>query len=220
MKRFIYLALTIVLVVLAALAWCEPADAAGPIVLDGQFNDWIGQAFVPDPQGDAGHSWNDLQAFYFATNPGDSTAYFMAQRWNAGRRAMTLHLLIDTNNNGVYINPGDRMLVVDYQVRGGGRVDVYLYTGAGAYIKTIASNMPWGEVNPGRQVEWGVSFADLGIAPYQTIRLQLQSIQDNSVDDTVAEVQWSPASALGYPLLAVLLGLGVVWLFYKRKQLQ
>ena len=174
----------------------------------------------PGPQGDAGHSWNDLQAFYFAANPGDSTAYFMAQRWEPGQKALTLHLLIDTNNNGLYTDPGDRMLVVDYQVKGAGLVDEYLYTGTGAYLKAVAVNMPWREVYPGRQVEWGVSFADLGIAPYQTIRMQLQAIQGNSADDALAEVQWSPANALGYPLLAVLLALGAVWLFCKRKQLQ
>jgi hypothetical protein len=211
--------LSLFLSFLAALAWVQPVAAAGPIVLDGQFNDWVGQPFVPDPFGDSDHDWNDLQSFYFATNPSESMAYFMVQRWVTGRKALNLHLLIDTNNNGAYNEPGDRIVVVDYQLKNVGLVDVYLYDGSGAYIDNIVANAPWGEVNPGHRLEWGVSFADLGIVPYQTIRMQLQSVQGNTVDDSVAEVQWSPANALGIPLVVILLIAGAAWLFYKRKQL-
>ncbi len=219
MKSYHVIALAILAMLLLALAWPQPAAAAGPIILDGQFGDWNGQPFIQDPQGDAGHSWNDLRAFYFATNPGESSAYFMAQRWDPGGKALELRLLIDTNNNGLYTDMGDRMLMIDYQVKGAGLIDEYLYSGTGAYIRAVVVNMPWGEIYPGGQVEWGISFSDLGIAPYQTIRMQLQSMQGNTPDDQVAEIQWSPAAALGYPLLAVLLGLGAVWLFYRRKKL-
>jgi LPXTG-motif cell wall-anchored protein len=218
MRRFVPLFLCLALVLLAALGWASPAAAAGSVVLDGQFNDWVGQPFVSDPQGDASRTWNDLRYFYFATNPGVGTAYFMAQRWAASSRQLHLYLLIDTNNDGAYNGTGDRLVTIDYRPSGG-RVDVALYNGRGTFIKTIASNARWGERNPGDQVEWGISFADLGIAPYQTIRMTLESMQGSSVSDQVVEVQWSPASALGLPLLGVLLAAGAGWLFYRRKQI-
>jgi hypothetical protein len=212
------IARALLVVLVAGLALAAPAEAAN-ITLDGQFGDWTGQANVSDPQGDAQNDHCDLQAFYFANNPGDGTAYFMAQRWNNGSQPLTLNLNVDTDNNGNYSGSNDRRVLVDYDPTQHGRVNVDLYNGAGTWLKSIAANASWGEAgnNAGR-VEWGVSFADLGIVAFQTIRLRLVSMQGNNVCDSVAEVQWSPANALGWPLLAVVAVVGVGWLIYRQRK--
>ncbi|MBU0492721.1 MAG: hypothetical protein KKA73_07935 [Chloroflexi bacterium] len=207
----------------ALLLATSPALAQSTITLDSLFGDWAGQANVTDPVGDAQNNKTDLTAFYWATNPNEETAYFMAERVEGSNApAITLWLRIDTNNNGSYDDTGDRIVQVDYDPRNDdSTVDVSLYDGTGAFLSTIASGADWGESKNegGQRVEWGVSFASLGIAPFQTINMQLVSMQGGGVSDSVAEVQWSPANALGWPLLILLLVAGVIFLFYQRQRL-
>lgn len=206
------------LAILIAVHTVSPAQAqTGAIVLDGQFNDWLGQPSVPDVQGDAQTTHSDLSTFYFTNNPDQDYLYFMAERWDPGAQGLELSLSIDTNNNGVYAEAGDRLISVTYHPNQGGRTYVNLYDGQGGFLKQIADRALWGEPGPGSRVEWGVTFTDLGIAPYQTIRLQLVSNHGTQLSDGVAEVQWSPANALGYWLLAFLTIAGLCWLYYRRR---
>jgi len=209
------------LLILLAVLWFAPAAwAQGPIVLDGQFGDWVGQPHVDDPQGDSQTPPTDLQAFYFATNPNEEVAYFMAERWEAGAQPLELILRFDTNDNGNYDEPEDRIVAIRYDPRpGGSRVDMAIADGRGQNRRILVTDANWGEPQPGQRVEWGVTFADLGIVPFQNIRMQLFSMQGNQISDTVAEVQWSPANALDLPLLALLLLGGVAYLAYRRKRL-
>jgi hypothetical protein len=205
------------IVLLLAFGRAQPAWAAA-ISLDGQFDDWAGQANVGDPAGDAQTDHTDLQAFYFADAAGADTVYFMAERWAAGSEGMVLYLYVDADNDGSYGGANDRLVVVDYQPNPSGLVDVDVYDGAGTHLKTVASEAAWGEAGPqGRRVEWGLTYADLGIVPYQTIRLQLVSMQGNTASDGAPEVQWSPANALGWPLLVGLAAAGIAWLVYRRR---
>lgn len=226
------LLLSVIALVLGSAA---VAYAAGPIVLDGQFGDWAGQPNVPDPQGDA-ITDADVLAFYFGNNPDDETAYFMVQRMSSNKW-LFLKLYIDTNNNEVYAEPQDRIVLVQYKPTGNGsQVDVSLLTGTYQFIKTIAGGADWGESihEGGQRVEWGVSFADLGILPGQTIRMTLLAttniqgcgfdgtdfpISDNYCVDTVNEVQWSPANALGRPLAFLLALAGGVFLAWQRRRM-
>jgi hypothetical protein len=210
------LVIGVILASLAALAFPRPAFAAGPIVLDGQFGDWAGQPSVSDPQGDAQNNRTDIKAFYFTTNPDEDTAYFMLERWNASNNQINYVLDIDTNNNGNYSEAGDRIVWVNYRPNANGATEVILLSGTGSYIRTIASNAPWGEKKPGARVEWGVPFSDLGIAAFQTIRLQAVSMQNLKISDSVAEVQWSPADALGWVGLGALALLGSFWLYRRQ----
>jgi hypothetical protein len=213
------IARALVFALAAALVLAAPARAAD-IVLDGLFSDWAGQPNVGDPQGDARSNPTDLRTFYFADNPGVEAAYFMAERWQGSSQGMTLRLSVDTGNDGNYGGTGDRLVVIDYVPLLNGRVRVSLYDGTGRYLKTVAGNARWGEAgSQGRRVEWGVSFADLGIQPFQTIRLRLVSMQGIRVSDEIAEVQWSPANALGWPLLALLAAAGAGWLARRRRKL-
>jgi hypothetical protein len=191
----------------------------GFIVLDGKFDDWLGQPNVPDDQGDAQTNHSDLSAFYFANNPDQDFLYFMAERWDLGSEGLDLRLFIDTNNNGNIYEPADRMLEVRYHPNQGGRTYVDLYDGSGVFIKQVAYQMNWGESGKAGKVEWGVTFSDLGIAPYTTIRMQLFSYNGTQVSDSVAEVQWSPANALGWYLLLFSGTIGLGLLYYKRRSM-
>jgi hypothetical protein len=188
---------------------------SGGIVLDGEFSDWDGQASVADPQGDSHTAHTDIKTFYFATNPDEEYLYFMAERWNTGAESVVYSLAIDTNNDGVYTDASDRRIEVIYNPSRGS-ADVALYDGVGGFLSQIADNQSWGEGKKGRYVEWGVSFADLGILPHQTLRLQLFSMQGGNVSDGVSEVQWSPADALGWLLVPLALG-GIAYLYFRRK---
>jgi len=206
--------------VLMVLYFNTPVHAqSAAIVLDGQFDDWLGQPNVPDPQGDARTNHSDLSAFYFANNPDQDYLYFMAERWDLGSEGLELRLFIDTNNNGLVTEPADRIVEVRYHPNQGGRTYVDLYDGTGGFLKQVAYQMNWGEAGKAGKVEWGVTFTDLGIAPYQTIRMQLVSYHGTQVSDTVAEVQWSPANTLGWYLLVLLGIIGLAWSYSRRRSI-
>ena len=215
------LAILIVLLFLAA-----PAQAASPIALDGEFDDWAGQAYLDDPSGDARNDVTDLLTFYFGTNPDEATSYFMVERLKGGNNRLLLRLFVDANNNGDFTEAADRMISVDYRPRNNdSRVTVEVYSGDGAYLNTVAHNADWGETSKegGLRVEWGVSFDDLGIVPNQALRMYLESGNANRPSDRLpdgGDIQWSPADAMGYPLLALFALFGVTWLFKLRKELR
>lgn len=207
------------LLIMALALIVSPVLAAGPIVLDGQFGDWTGMPNITDPNGDAGAPQNDLTAFYFATNPNEEKAYFMAERALASNNDLTLRLAIDTDNDGNYNEANDRVIIIDYRmVPPKSKVEVTLYDGTGRRIKSIANNQDWGENRPGRRVEWGVSFVDLGIVPNQTLRMILTSLNGSNPDDSTSETQWSPAEALGWPLIILLILAGSGWLAWQRRK--
>jgi hypothetical protein len=212
---YLFLALSLVLF---CLSMPTLVQAASTIVLDGQFNDWVGQACITDPPNDASNQGTDILKFCFASNPNVSTAYFMVERMPTSG-TVTFWLYVDTNNNGAYQDSVDRAIYINYRPLGNpAHVDVLLYNGSGQYLRTIANNMDWGESwkDGGAQAEWGVSFADLGIATGQPIRFYLQSILGNASSDEVVEVQWSPANALGFTILAGILLSGSFWLSRQR----
>ncbi|HWQ12747.1 MAG TPA: hypothetical protein VNL77_08105, partial [Roseiflexaceae bacterium] len=203
-----------------------PGAPGGPIVLDGQFDDWPGRACIADPPGDCGNERLDTIALFNATNPDDPTAYFMVQTLEGATQPLGLRLMIDTNDDGVYTSAVDRRVEVRYQPQANdSSVDVALYDGAGAFLGTIASDADWGESldEGGRRVEWGVSFAQLGITAGQAIRFRLESRGGNTPGsnacDATDEVQWSPADALGLALLALALGAGAVVAARRRRRL-
>ncbi|MGQ9458038.1 MAG: 6-pyruvoyl-tetrahydropterin synthase-related protein [Anaerolineae bacterium] len=213
--------MALVLAVLASVGLTDqPALAAGPIVVDGQFGDWDGQAYLDDPVGDAHIPSTDIERFSWGTNPGDSTAYFFFQRAQEHEPRGVLYLLwVDTDNNGQYGEPQDRLVTVLYRPRNGNSVVlVVVLTGAGQVVNSYEGD--WGDSREegGTRCEIGVSFADLGIGAGQAIRMFLQSApggQGNLISDRApdaGDIQWSPVDALGHVLLGALLGGGVVLL--------
>ena len=208
------------LAVLIALVAVPSAHAqSGAIVLDGLFDDWLGQANIPDVLGDSQTNPSDLSAFYFTNNPDQDYLYFMAERWEASAAGLELRLSIDTNNNGDYSETTDRYIEVRYHPNQDGRTYVDLFDGQGSYLNQVAYQMKWGESGKGSRVEWGVTLTDLGIAPFQTIRMQLASLNGIQISDGAAEVQWSPANALGWYLLSFLTLGGLGWMYYRRREI-
>jgi hypothetical protein len=208
------------LVGIIILAQPGPVYSATPIILDSLFLDWVGEPCIADPAGDAYNSTSDLINFCFTTNPNDPTAYFMAER-PGGSQYFRFRLLIDTDNDGVYNESSDRYLSVDYDPHGN-RSDVWvnLYSGSGQFLMNVADNVDWGESNPegGGRVEWGVGFSALGIVPGQPIRIVLETYHGQTLSDSSVEVQWSPADALGWLLLGVLIAGGAAWFSLLQKR--
>ena len=207
------------LIIMAILMMSKPVYAAGPIVLDGLFNDWQGMPRIDDTAGDSNNKAEDLKAFYFGTNPGEARLYFMAERWYGGAPPINLALWIDTNNDRIFDSDQDRKIVIYYAPKmNQSFVDVSVYSGAGAFVSQVASDADWGEPkNPGTRVEWGISFADLGIYPGQTIRLALNSGGGRDRIPDSGDIQWSPADTLGKPILAAILLAGAVFLAKHKK---
>jgi hypothetical protein len=151
-----------------------PVSADAPVItLDGDFSDWTGQMYITDPVGDATNPHRDFTAFYWANNPDDETCYWMLERspssWS-GRYVVFL----DANNNGEFREHVDRIIQVMYRpLFSGSRVNIIVrYGDTGQRISSVY-NRDWGESisEGGSKVEFGVSFAELGIGVGQTIRM-------------------------------------------------
>lgn len=69
------------LLVLGSALMPRTAFAAAPIVIDGKFEDWEGRAYLDDPYGDTKHHWDDVRYWYWGTNDGVSSIYFMVHRY-------------------------------------------------------------------------------------------------------------------------------------------
>ncbi|RME45566.1 MAG: hypothetical protein D6791_10415 [Chloroflexi bacterium] len=191
------------------------------IVLDGQFGDWNGEVSVEDPQGDAEFRRADLKRLYLRTNLNDGIIYYMAELWEGSAGPVTLQLHVDTNNNGNYDERIDRLVEIRYQPNlVDSTVNVSLFDGAGTFLTEAANDTDWGEsVREGaRRVEWVNTFKQLGIIQGQVIRMQLAVISDDTVSDSMLELQWSPADALGARLAGLLGVAGAIWLAYQRRR--
>ncbi len=185
---------------------------AGNIVLDGQFADWAGQSCITDPKGDVSDPQTDITLFCFATNPGVSNTYFRAQR-AGGTGEVTYLLYIDVNNNGNFNDPSDILVTVNYKPTGNGSQVTVSWPGGG-------DSGNWGESKKegALNVEWYVPFSALGISAGQPIQMYLASSSGSGDIDTTGIVQWSPANALGWILLAIVMVGASVWMtFLSRK---
>jgi len=214
------LSLAIIFLIWVSLVSPASVKAAANIVLDGAFGDWVGQICIPDPAGDAASVESDLLNFCFANNPDDPTAYFMVER-PSSKGWMEIWLYLDTNNNGLYQESADRRVRVSYKPQGNhSSVDVSLYTGSGSFLGNIATGMDWGESmhDDGGRVEWGVSLDSLGLQAGQPIRMFAQTMLGGTISDSTVEVQWSPANALGIPILGGILLAGSAWFIHQRRR--
>jgi hypothetical protein len=64
--------------------------------MDGEFEDWEGQAYLDDPYDDTKHHWDDVRYWYWATNDGVSSLFFMIQRFeHAGENQEKDNKIVD-----------------------------------------------------------------------------------------------------------------------------
>jgi hypothetical protein len=185
---------------------------AGNIVLDGEFDDWAGQPCISDPTGDVVDPGTDITLFCFATNPGVSNAYFTTQTVDSSIE-VTYFLYIDANNDGNFNDPSDIVVTINYKPTGNRSHVTVSWPGG-------SDGGGWGDSKHagGLNVEWYVPFSAMGISAGQPIQMYLASSYGVSVLDTTAIVQWSPANALGWIMLGVILVGASVWMtFLSRK---
>ncbi len=189
------------------------ALGAGYVSMDGAFDDWSGQSCIGDGTGDAAGPETDITQFCFATNAGESNAYFMIERLDAGSggKALDLTIYFDTNNDGSYETSAD----VSYKAFNNNSNVTVNWSGG-------ADGGDWGldRSEGANRVEWYVPFSAMGIAPGQAIQMYVVSWQGGSVSDDTAGVQWSPANALGWILIAILLVGGSIGLTFLRRKME
>jgi hypothetical protein len=198
------------------------AIAAGPYTLDGRFDDWTGAMSIAD-KSDDGASGEDIRFFYWGTNPNDPFIYFMIERYSdprtlAGKKA-AYQIHIDTNNNGRFDGPEDRIVDIMYQpTPDGSQVLAKITESKKKVISNISGNWGQSDHQGAAKVEARASFADLGIITHQAIRMYVTSAPENDfrAEDRLpdsGDVQFSPVPILDYPLL-ILATVGIVMLVW------
>lgn len=158
------------------------------IVLDSNFADWVGQKYVTDPVGDARPWWwpditplpndptgwgGDIIKLSWANNPNDNTCYWMIERVHSQRNVAYI-VYFDADNDGNFDEHVDRAVVVYYDPKNhNSKVSVEVRYADNWHLISSSENNDWGESNDegGGKVEFAASFADLGFATGQTIRM-------------------------------------------------
>ena len=136
-------------------------------------------------------------------------------------RKVKYTIYIDMDNDGDFSETDDRRVLVDYLPQiWDSSVQVRVKAGDGDHSLSFASG-DWGEsiAEGGRRVELEVLFDDLGLTTGQVIRMYVESNWDDRLPDS-GDIQWSPASVLGYAVLAILLGASAIvyWRIRTRKE--
>lgn len=220
MKRLGILFLLSFLIVGSLVFYSEGvAFACGPIVTDSNFTDWTGCTNITDASGDAAAN-GDIVAFYWANNPNVNSNFYMIERVTPNpQTAVTYRIYIDINNNGNYAEAVDRQVEVAYTPRtSNSRVDITIKNGLGSTVATHNNN-DWGaSKNEGAaKVELEATWADLGIGgPGTTIRQYVISVTEGDRAPDSGDIQWSPVPILGYPLLAALVLVATLVIWYYR----
>lgn len=217
---------SMILLFLVIAFFCNvPSAQAADIQLDGQFDDWDGQAVFNDPANDANAS-GDILNFYWAADEGEKRLYFMIARRGYGENPdpfpTTYNVFLDLDDNGKFTDGTDRYITVAYHPFLNGLVTIRVCKGNdGKIIRIYSGN--WGEWSKrgGRRCEFYVSMDDLKLLPGQPIRIYAQS--DSFINDRVpdhSDIQWSPIPIIGKAGLiggsAVILA-GLCFMMVKKK---
>lgn len=216
------------LIAAALLIWLllgGDALASDPIILDGEFSDWTGEANVVDALGDGGENRYDITQFWWADNSDEEYIYWRLDRGEDDKE-VTYVLYVDTNNNGNFTDNGDRDIVVEYQPIGqASRVEVTVRDSLTQDDISESGNEDWGLSNAegGQSVELRTSFSDLGMVAHQTIRVYAESFGRDGPEDQLrdrvpdtGDIQWSPVNIMGYAMLGVFVPLGGVVIWWRK----
>lgn len=202
--------------------------AASPITLDGQFEDWEGQAYMSDPDNDARKG--DISKFYWATNDEDSNLYFMIERLIKGhgndkKNPVQYILYFDMNDNGKYNDDADRYLDVNYHPgkdSSKGTVDLALFRHQGGKISDVSGYWGESENEGGCRCEFKVNMEHLGMYPGQPIRMYL--VSDYGHGDRCPEngdIQWSPIPIMPlWALISIFVGALLTGTYFIRKRMK
>ena len=202
-------------------------------MLDSNFGDWVGQSFISDPFGDAiGGSRRDLHQFYWANNVDEEFNYWMIARYttdgqpfdggNGQTRSVLYYIRIDTNDNGDFREPGDRIVSIEYNpkaTKGETRVKVKSAAGGGWIYNS--GKQDWGDTDGegGLRTEFRVAWTHLNVSFGQPTRMYVESMAGHRPRDRApdsGDIQWSPASILGPWVLAAAAAVGFLAIWYFR----
>ncbi|NLW91915.1 MAG: hypothetical protein GXY34_10015 [Syntrophomonadaceae bacterium] len=185
--------------------------AVGAIVVDGNFNDWVGQPSLADPVDGGFIAIDDITRFGWATNPNEERLYFMIER-----KTYLLHklwpahfiLYIDGNDNGNYGDKHDYYIDIEYKPLLGS-VDVDVYDRKGKPVASYIQN--GGQIAGVDKVEFSVPMTDLGIIPpSQTIRMYVVGVESHDRVPNGGDIQWSPIPIMPSWLLATIFVAGLI----------
>lgn len=221
------LKLTISVIILGVfiLAFTGSLFAASPITLDGQFDDWEGQAYMADPAYDA--KQGDILSFYWATNDNDSNLYFMIQRLvgekkNDSGQPVNYYLYFDVNDNGQYEDSSDYYLSIRYHPNQEGKVDLALYRQKGGKITDYSGNWGEDEQEGGSRCEFYVAMENLNLYPGQPIRMYVESRYghgDRCPDS--GDIQWSPIPIMPlWALITIFVAALLTGTYFIRKRMK
>lgn len=224
MKRIIVLVGVLALI---AGIWVWPPGSwlVKKNVLDGQFDDWDGKAYLSSEQ-DRNSSGKDFQSISWAINDNEQVLYFMVKLNDLkDRNQFTCRLFFDINANGTYKDVIDKYAEVTYQPISSekGRVKVKLFNVAGRLLATYSGL--WGtgfSNNRDPCFEFNLSMEKLNIYPAQSIRFYLTGIETNAdrLPDH-GDNQWAPfpmsVKSRSSLSIACLLWLAVTIFFYRER---
>lgn len=213
----------LVLLLLLLAAPVRGVLAASPITLDGQFDDWEGQAYMDDPAYDAFVN-GDIVKFSWATNDDDSNLYFMIERAGTDKTNILarFYLYFDINDNGNYNDRADYYLAVNYSPLFNGLVNLSLYKQRGGLVSSYSGN--WGETawEGGSRCEFKADMEKMGMSPGQPIRMYLESRfgQRDRCPDS-GDIQWSPIPIMPlWALITIFLAALLTGTYFIRKRMK
>jgi LPXTG-motif cell wall-anchored protein len=208
-----------------------PPAPQGDITLDGEFNDWNGIPNLVDDPDDASESEGDLFRLYWANDVDGTTVFWQIERYgsdglpggaldptNEQSKKVKYTVFMDVNNNGDFDDPIDRHVRINYDPKASASlVTVDVRPALGGGWENIARNQDYGdsEGEGGHRVEFAVSWADLGVSFGQPIRMSVESDHNDRLPNT-GDIQWSPASIFGLPVLIGLFIAGVIAIWWFR----
>ena len=211
------------LALLGALFWPAESWSFQRFTLDGRFDDWKGQAFIADGDGDALAN-GDFRSLSWGTNENERKLYFMVERYAPADASSSLccRLYFDVNCTGRYEDGVDRFAELAYSPGKGknGEVTVKVYSVAGSLLAAYHGMWGEGRKEGGRRFEFFVSMGTIGVYPAQPIRFYLSGIGANV--DRVPDKndnQWAPFPVYTKNRRNIAVGF-VIWLgitvFFRR----
>lgn len=223
MKRIIVL---IGIIALIAGIWVWPPNTwtIKKTVLDGQFDDWRGKAYLSNVKDDKSLG-KDFRSISWDINDNEQNLYFMVKLNDLkGRDQITSRVFFDINANGSYKDIVDKYAEVTYQPISAqkGRVNVKLVTVAGKLLATYSGLWGTGYSNSREPCfEFCLPMEKLDVYPAQSIRFYLTAIGTNPdrLPDH-GDNQWAPfpmsVKSRSAIAIACLVWLAVTVFFYRE----
>jgi hypothetical protein len=196
----------------------EIAYAEDPIVLDGQFDDWVGEGWVDDLAGDSLFERGEITRIWWADNEDEESVFWRIDRV-PDQRSVTYVVGVDANNDGNVDSSSDRLINVYYAPLPDSSIVHVVVDAADTNAHVfgpVVTDSGLSDEEGGASVEISVPIDVLGLSAHQPARFYIWSKQGQLIDRVPnnGDVQWTPVDVLGKVLLSLVfvVGLGVIWI--------